>query len=356
MSTITFMIGNGFDLACGLKTKFSDTYNGYIKQTNNNTEAVKKFKKTIEDDVETWADFEMRMAIYAQSFQTEAEFVSCIRDYRNYLNTYLLSEQNTFLSVLNSNKELLASLAEEIVRSLEQLSVGLTRNDMRAVDAIIDAGRRNYQFLSFNYTNILDVLLETVKSHYHEKGLSLIVNIGQVIHVHGILNEDITLGVDNELQLKDLPYKLGYRGKRDFIKPSFVKSYDSARQDRAKEAIRNSSVICLFGLSLGDSDLSWRKELAEWLLEDDNHQLIAYCRSLAEKRYAATAITERMDDEEDHKLVLAERLFGVIEDKFLDIINNQIHIPTGTTIFNFDAAKYFAMIQSLEKKELAATT
>lgn len=49
---VLFMIGNGFDLNCGMKTKYSDVYNEYIK-TKSESRVIADFKKTIESNLDT---------------------------------------------------------------------------------------------------------------------------------------------------------------------------------------------------------------------------------------------------------------------------------------------------------------
>ena len=47
MSNVLFLIGNGFDLNCGLKSRYIDAYNYYCSKTSNNSEVIKKFKKEL---------------------------------------------------------------------------------------------------------------------------------------------------------------------------------------------------------------------------------------------------------------------------------------------------------------------
>lgn len=48
---ITFMIGNGFDLKMGLKSKYSDIYNVYTDDNNRtDNEIFEKFKDVLRKD------------------------------------------------------------------------------------------------------------------------------------------------------------------------------------------------------------------------------------------------------------------------------------------------------------------
>ena len=64
MSTL-FLIGNGFDLSCGMKTLYKHVYNSYCIPLESDTELIKKFKNNISSDYRTWSDFEEGMAEYA---------------------------------------------------------------------------------------------------------------------------------------------------------------------------------------------------------------------------------------------------------------------------------------------------
>ena len=46
---VTFMIGNGFDLRLGMKTRYTDMYDGYISTPSDN-EIIEIFKATLKSD------------------------------------------------------------------------------------------------------------------------------------------------------------------------------------------------------------------------------------------------------------------------------------------------------------------
>ena len=340
MANITFLIGNGFDCACGLKSRYLDTYDGYIK-SESATKRIADFKKIIEKNIATWADFEMKLAEYAHTFNNESELIECICDYKEYLNTYLLQEQQRFLGFGKGIGSVESAVRLEMAKSLFYFFEGLIPNDKQAVlSALNDARAIYYQFISFNYTTVFDELISDVFSHDELASLSKkSISHYPVIHIHGRLNNDVVLGVDNESQLSEVQYSLSSRGKRNILKPDFIDQYDTQRKKNALMCIQSSTVICAYGVSLGESDLSWRKALAEWLF-DRSHHLVYYRHSLSSKRYPATAITQKMDDEEDYKEVLIKTLFGEeISDDLHEQLAKQIHIPVGTNIFNISTAK-----------------
>ena len=68
MSNVVFLIGNSFDLNCGLNSHYSDVYKYYSSKTNNDSDIIKKFKKDLLENHENWADFEIGISNYAQNF------------------------------------------------------------------------------------------------------------------------------------------------------------------------------------------------------------------------------------------------------------------------------------------------
>ena len=348
MSTITFMIGNGFDVACGLKSRYSDTYDGYTK-TDSNSATIDHFKKIIKQDIETWADFEMQLAEYAHEFASETELTDCISDYKEYLHMHLLQEQQSFFEMDKGTEFIHSAVRKEMADSFCHFVKGLIPNDSQEILSMLHDIPRYYQFISFNYTIVFDELMEQsfaqgeVQSEFGAR-----VAYKPVIHIHGTLNNDMVLGLDDESQFRDLPFSLSYRGKRNLIKPVFIDQYDKKRKTDALSCIQSSNVVCVYGMALGDSDLTWRKILANWIVENNRHHLVYYKHSLSCKQYPVTASTRKMDDEEDYKDILITLLFG--EDiASVEQIKKQIHIPTGIDIFNIKETKTQARLEYLNK-------
>jgi hypothetical protein len=71
---ITFLVGNGFDIAAGIKTSYRDFYNWYCNQPSASP-CIEHFKREIQDDVkkggENWSDFEIGLGKYTSRFDQE---------------------------------------------------------------------------------------------------------------------------------------------------------------------------------------------------------------------------------------------------------------------------------------------
>lgn len=361
---VTFLIGNGFDIRCGIKSKYTDTYVPYTRSPSKTTK-IYLFKSHLASNIDSWADFEMEMSNYATQFPNEDSFIECLRDYTSFLDRYLQEQENEFINLV-SNDYIRSNLLSEISKSLRMFYLCVRPNDTSLIERLLFVNKPiKLNFISFNYTKTLDRMIDDVFSTANHsilptgKGYSTFTK-GKTVHIHGTLSQDITLGIDNEKQLGNLPYTLTDRGRRSFIKPVFNENYDLTRISDTKSIISSSSVICIFGVKLGESDASWRKELAEWILRDKNHHLIVYKRKF--ESLSHIIVSEKMDIEDGAKTDYIKYLFrGTLTSDQIKRVKSQIHIPIGNSIFNIEDAITSAKgeevtdIEKHRQKELVST-
>lgn len=317
---ILFIIGNGFDLGLGMKTRYSDMYESYFN-SESDSEVIRDFKWKLYRDqkYEKWSDFEMGMAKNADYFQTESEFIECVRDFKKHMVAYLESESEKMLQIMNSNsKEKMYSV---IWSSLGGFENGFIPNHRRIIKNIKEGKNVSLAFLNFNYTKIFDILLRIARVNE------------EPIHIHGTLGEDIVTGVDGADQLSETNYKITRKTERAFIKPKFNEAYDTDRLETAKEMIMNSDIICSYGFSFGESDRTWLELISQWLSVDEDHHLVAFLYDNASYDKSNSDIV--MEVEEEKKLVFLNKLNLSADSVLFD----QIHIPVGYDIFNFDFAQ-----------------
>ena len=173
----------------------------------------------------------MKLAEYACSLKSESELYECILDYTKYLNTYLRKEQDSFFAIKN-NSTARAAMINEMGKSLLSFYSELTPNDKRAISLSLSGSQtRVFQFINFNYTSVFDELeTEAFRSapYYSDK-----FRIEPVIHIHGILDSNVVLGVDNQSQLNSVPYTISRRKLRYIVKPAFTEAYDQERGNNA---------------------------------------------------------------------------------------------------------------------------
>lgn len=322
---ITFLIGNGFDLNLGMKTRYTDMYDSYINSESSN-EVIAKFKEDLKKDehkhYENWSDFEMGMANYASNFVFEDDFIACIRDFKAHMVKHLKLEEQNY--AFNTSK-----LIDELWDSITSFYTGCTPNVTHSIeDIIFKSNSCVCSFVTFNYTHILDAIIELTTKNRTIRGVNY--RLKSTLHIHGDLNNDVVLGVDNASQIRSLFLKTR---KTDlaFIKPKFNNAYDNRRVNQTLDSINNSSVICAFGLSLGESDKTWTIALKEWLLADEENHLVFYVYN--EEEIPAYNYDLKIEKEYELKNIIFKKM-GLTQEQ-MEIVENKVHVPINHKIFNF---------------------
>ena len=108
--------------------------------------------------------------------------------------------------------------------------------------------------------------------------------------------------------------------------------------------IEGAETICVFGMSLGLSDLTWRNKIIEWVRMSPDNQLFIYDYAYSSVSY--NAISERMGIEED----AVDNLLDKWEVSNKSEIVNQVHIVCGKNIFNIEKAIMRALAETKSKK------
>ena len=313
---VTFLIGNGFDLSCGLKSRYRQVYDEYVK-TESTSELIKQFKRDISYSIDDWGDFEVAMANYMTEFFKERDFLICLRDFRSFLKEYLRREEKRFLKTTNDHA-LAVVLKEEMRRSVDNFYTGITHNLDNEIEKLSKEHPLGWdRYINYNYTSVFDHLI------------SYIVPGVDVLHIHGKLDEHIVLGMDNEDQLSAL-YPITNKTRRGFIKLYFNQEYDGTRLERAQYYIESSDVICIYGMSLGKSDETWRRAIFDWLIKREDGHLFIYQYQYSKMK--TDNIDERMDNEEDAKNDLMSQMNLSEEDAKKCF--PRLHIPCGKDLFN----------------------
>ncbi len=326
---ITFLIGNGFDLRLGMNTRYTDMYPSYL--TKHSSDAVIcEFKKVLQqaapNGYKTWGDFEMAMAQHAAHFKSEGELIACVRDFKEHMGSHLVKEQTAFLEYIKGKSGNL-SCAREMARSMREFYKGQTPNVINAIESLGNLDNARFRFITFNYTTLLDQIIQ-IHDSYCKIGIR-----EKPIHIHGSLDTDVVLGIDNIDQFGQLPYQLTKKGERAFVKPLFNSQFDKARITAAERTIEESDVICIYGMSLGASDDTWIKMIYEWIVANRDHHLIYF--KYLNQRFNAWRRDEMMDEEDSQRDKLLMRICGSEE---MEGLENQVHIPIGYDIFDFKNA------------------
>ncbi len=287
---ITFLIGNGFDLNLGLKTSYSDFVKVY-KKTESKNENIKCFKENMEEDKELWKDAELALGRYTEKyFVGEAElFFECQLDFAKNLAKYL-KEQTRDIDYDPSTEKIVESFG-----NLTDFISSLPTKESRALDTVFQLHSREtwkYNFINFNYTNTMesciDLLSKIPSAWGRHKSLDgdYLNRFEKHIHIHGTVDEDMIIGVNDDTQVAKheiFDCENGDMYKSMIIKPLANESYMQNNDEEAQDIIKNSNIIFVYGMSIGDTDGIWWERIIKWVVSSYNNHLIIYNRNIPVK-------------------------------------------------------------------------
>lgn len=280
--TITFLIGNGFDANLNLKTKYTEFYPFYLKQHPNSKIAkniMQKHNDKSEDPWEYWADLELGLGEYLANINTDEEVESFL-DEKAELEACL----SDYLAIENKkiNGDMYQKISEEFKKKILSMSSILTEVDSAHYNSnLFVHDDLFYSFITFNYTNILDVITESFSSSVNTRKYSNNSEfrdyIKKPLHIHGDLKDNsLILGLNDASQINNEKLRTNRALMEYLIKENVNRLSGSLRMDKCIELINSSRYICLYGLSIGQTDLIWWKKIVEWLKGDSKRRLI-YC-------------------------------------------------------------------------------
>ena len=146
---ILYLIGNGFDLAQGLNTRYSDFYKARILNKELPGGILTKLQSSIKDDIKSWADMEKRLGEFSSEMGT-IEDVDTIYDFlKAELRDYLKNEQE---SITVATEEV--AVNREVLLTPEKFLPPESKDTIRTL--INRAANLEIDAISFNYTDVFE--------------------------------------------------------------------------------------------------------------------------------------------------------------------------------------------------------
>ena len=237
MPGITFFIGNGFDLNMGFETRYDQFCDYYIQQNSKDFLA-----QSMKKDTELWSDVEIALGkITEQVPNGEEDHFGESKDLLEItLGDYLENEQRK-IRISNEQQE---QIAKDMKRYLTSFYQELPVEHMQNIEGVIKRcrGTIKYSFVSFNYTNVLDRCVEITKRQLNsdlgvyssDNGNKYPQNLGNVIHIHGTIESEMILGVNDIGQIADRRFTENSLYRQCMIKEEANKRFAQNKIQRVK--------------------------------------------------------------------------------------------------------------------------
>ena len=334
---ITFLIGNGFDLACNLKTRYTDVYKKYCI-TDSPNDNIKKFKESIlEDNYKNWTDFEMALPKFGKELNDFDNFSECVLDFSKFLEDHLNEEQNKIDIV--QNKE---TLANKMVRYIYHFYEFCLQDSKAVLKRLVEETNGNAlcHFITFNYTDTLEKCLSAVKNTIPKQNSTFYKYI-KPLHIHGTLYNGILLGLDNEELYQDIPCE-DMRKLKNLIDKVHINRRYSDITDRVLQILKQSRIIVILGWSMGESDSYWVASLKKLFSENSNLHLVyvPYYSEATDIRFRNQSL-----DRENEQKDFITRKFEIPEN-----YRNRVHIITNSEYMNLS---FLVKTNNIDKELIA---
>lgn len=256
---VIFILGNGFDLQLGLKTRYEHFYEYYKRQPSPN-KLVADVKNQINNYLNgkeselpsvNWADLELALGQYTKVLGSYSDFRTVFLDINMELMKYLKRQEQMF----PKDNVVLAKLRDDFSKPENYLSTNQKRQYIKLID-----GNTGLFILTLNYTHIPRIVFEKQAPPYNSNNNT--TNLSEIVHIHGDLDmQNVFLGVNDESQIANEDLRNDAFCKRMLVKPLANNMIDDQRVGHMRNIINNAKVIVIYGASLGDSDLMWRDVL-----------------------------------------------------------------------------------------------
>lgn len=158
-------------------------------------------------------------------------------------------------------------------------------------------------------------------------------SLGSVLHIHGTLNEEMILGVNDVEQVNSALLKNDTEFLDTFIKRRMNNSIGQRKTEHAQKLIEESHIICIFGMSIGSTDKMWWEEIVKWMNASDDNKLVIYYKGNKEMDRKLPARTILMDNKLKREIL--EKGGADTKNPNIDKIKKRIFISYNANIFNF---------------------
>ena len=147
-----------------------------------------------------------------------------------------------------------------------------------------------------------------------------------VLHAHGTVDQYPILGVFDESQIenKDLLAHPGFA--EVMIKTQGIRAMGEYWYSETEKSINNSKVVCVWGMSLGETDACWWKKIRTWLKEVTDRHLVIFWHTKNPPNQIS--IFRSIRGKQDVVNLLAS--FSNLSEDEKNTIKNRIHVVFNT--------------------------
>ena len=253
----------------------------YYRGISSSNPLIQNIKDTYitEDKIERWSDAEMELGRFTDNLSKgDGKIFSVFHgDMVENLSIYLASEEKTLNYAFETDAILSCFFnmihIDKHLKPSERESFSHFNNEPKTLNLIC-----------YNYTESLLKCAAIVKKQMDFRSFQSVLStekicIGDICYVHGMLGKPIVFGVNDESQIANpniFDCENGELYKNIFIKRNANEAYKENNDSIASGIITESDIICIYGMSIGQTDKIWWERVCDWLMQSDKHILIIF--------------------------------------------------------------------------------
>lgn len=289
---VVYLIGNGFDIACGLDTSAKTIISKYRDELRRHVDDLKDkktdeyqgcrlFLDSIDSEFDTWADFEKKLGEITKEFDSldnpKEAFLAAFSNFRTFLRGYLQNQQSRIESI-GVSKSMANAFHHKCLGFMSEKMRPASKNSLNSFLNLKQKEHWSIDYMVFNYTYLVDQLIDAVDE---KKEINISNFIYQrspkvPLHIHGNLFDEygLLVGVDNKEQIASEQLRNDEDILNALVKTRQNRNNELERDSAANGLIRNADLIVIHGMSLGESDSMWWRQIGKWLSSSSNHVLV----------------------------------------------------------------------------------
>lgn len=320
---ILFIIGNGFDINLGMKTRYLDFLENY-KSIDTESELLNKLKNTISTKLKDWSDLELALGQYTEHLNSLDEVDEVVNDIGEKLSNYLLNEEKK----IDYNKVNGQKLHDYLMYPENTLP----RADINNINDFKEKWINHHWYINIitlNYTRVLENLLqddiENVILKVRENKAQ--ITLQGIEHLHGYVKNRMIMGVNDKSQIINPSFHDNQDILETLIKSQCNKAQKHTIDDLCVQQINEANLICIFGSSIGETDNMWWEIIGERLKKDcqtiiftkceDIDPRISYVKARKERALKRLFLTRTKLSEED-KLSIEDKIYVGVNTKMFE--------------------------------------
>ncbi len=259
---VLYILGNGFDKAQGMKTSYPEFYQYLMANTDNGSSLLQQLKKDIDANNELWSDMEEAFGQFTTKVETNTDLEKLYFELSDCLQSYLKEEEKAFVPSDQLQKKFLNDFL------FPGKFLGATDKDRYSEFVNRMTKGKDISVMSFNYTDTLERLLLLKDGTSRNYGNNDYLR--QIIHVHGVLDNAIIIGVDNEEQIRNKKLSNNEDVKDILVKEQSNLAMKYTRHITCENLISDAQLIVLYGASMGKTDARWWRLIGEQFKKRNN--------------------------------------------------------------------------------------